>query len=261
MSSPSPFAALPKPKLSREDVVRYLIALRGDGYEVYQHPDHGHILVLVLDELHRIDFVLNEHTQTCQIQAKRYGNSQNYHDVETLQQLEQAVASLARSVAGIQWPCCPTRARLSAATPCTNFRAINQLIGSANIEAVFDPYLENCSLATLIDILSFGSGGGAGGVATGVRLLGSTHKTKGPVPQFTKIGVDSWLKQLGIQGEARVMAPNDQHRRFMLLSGGQSLILGHSLNAIHKNEATHVEPDAADRLFFDGVWGTATPLT
>jgi hypothetical protein len=98
-------------------------------------------------------------------------------------------------------------------------------------------------------------------VANDVRLLGSTKKTQGPVPRFTKAGVNAWLTQQGVTGEARVFPGSpDEHRRFMLLSGGQSLILGPSFNTIHKNEATHVEPDAADRAFFDSIWATATPL-
>ncbi len=51
-----------------------------------------------------------------------------------------------------------------------------------------------------------------------------------------------------------------EHRRFMLLSGGRSLLLGHSLNAIHKNEAIRVESDVEDRAFFDSEWAAATPL-
>ena len=129
-------------------------------------------------------------------------------------------------------------------------------MGSSQIEAVFDPYLENKSLVAIIEILSFGNGG----VANGVRLLGSTNKTTGHIPKLTKAGVDAWLAQLRINGEARVM-PSSEHRRFILLSGGQSLILGLSLNAIHKNEALRLEPDAQDRTVFNGVWKTASPLT
>ena len=74
-------------------------------------------------------------------------------------------------------------------------------------------------------------------------MLGSTKMTTGKIPKLTTVGVNAWLAQLGINGEARIMPPGE-HRRFMLLSGGQSLILGMSLNAIHKNEAVRLEPDA-----------------
>jgi hypothetical protein len=63
-------------------------------------------------------------------------------------------------------------------------------------------------------------------------------------------------------GEARLM-PDGEHRRFILLSGGQSLILGMSLNSIAKTEAVRVEPDTTDAPFFGSVWSAATtsPLT
>jgi hypothetical protein len=136
-----------------------------------------------------------------------------------------------------------------------NYLTISQLVVSSKIETVFDPFLENSSLATLIDIMSFGGGE----VAAGVRLLGSTNKAAGPTPRYTKAGVDAWLTQLGVTGEGRVMAQKE-HRRFMLLSGGRSLLLGHSLNAIHKNEAIRIESDVEDRTFFDSEWGMAATL-
>src|SRR5579862_3455740 len=98
--------------------------VKSSGHEVFQHADHAHIFVLVLDGSHRIHFVLNEPQNTCQIQGNRFGNIHLLHSVENLPQLEQAVASQASSLAGMQWPCRPTSGRLSAATPSTNYRTI-----------------------------------------------------------------------------------------------------------------------------------------
>jgi len=145
---------------------------------------------------------------------------------------------------------------VSTGTPATNCSTISRLIGSSQVEAVFDPYLTNSGLEELGVILSFG----AGSVANGVRLLGSTATTTGRIPRFTKAGVDAWLLQLGIAGDARVVAAGSEHRRFMLLSTGHSLLLGHSLNALHKNEAVRLEADTEDRPFFDATWAGAAPL-
>jgi hypothetical protein len=257
VSKTDSFPLLPKPRLTVDEVVSYLLGLKTDGHDVYRDSTHENVFYIALDELNRIWISVNATTGTCQVQLHHCETVIQFLDVSSSIQLDTTVASFARRVLGNQWPHRPTSGRLSAATPATNFRTISQLIGSSKVEAVFDPYLENLSLETLIHIVSFGNGE----VANGVRLLGSTHKTKGAVPKLTKTGVDAWLTQLGIHGEARVMIPNDQHRRFMLLSGGQSLILGHSLNAIHKNEAIHLESDAGDRVFFDSVWAVATPLT
>jgi hypothetical protein len=110
-------------------------------------------------------------------------------------------------------------------------------------------------LNSLNDILSFG-----GSLSNSVRLLSSADMTQGAIPRLTKTVVADWFNLRGITaGEVRLMA-RGEHRRFILLSGGQALILGMSLNSIAKNEAVRVELDTADRAFFDGVWATATPL-
>jgi hypothetical protein len=255
--STTDFPPLPKPGLSLNEVVSYLLGLRAAGQSVYRDPEREGLFYIVLDELNTIRISFNTQSGKCQVQSHHCESISNFVDVSSLVQLESTVASFAHRITGSTWPSRPKSGRLSTETPATNFRTISQLIGTSKVEAIFDPYLENLSLETLIHILSFGNGE----VADGVRLLGSTRKTQGPIPRFTKTGVDAWLTQLGIRGEARIMPPNDQHRRFILLSGGQSLILGHSLNAIHKNEAIHLESDSEDRVFFDNVWSNATPLT
>jgi hypothetical protein len=140
---------------------------------------------------------------------------------------------------------------LSSDTPASNLATISGLAGSATILAVFDPYLSNQSLAALLDILTLGPS-----LANNTRLLACKKMTA--KPQLTRTFVDHWFRERGVTaGEARLM-PDGEHRRFILLSGGQSLILGMSLNGISKNEAVRLEPDAEDALFFDTVWSAAT---
>ncbi len=132
---------------------------------------------------------------------------------------------------------------------------ISGLVGASEIQAVFDPYLENRSLISLKDILSFG-----GSISNNVRLLSGEKMTQGRVPRLTKTVVQAWFAELGLTaGEVRAM-PSNEHRRFMLLSGCQSLILGMSLNSINKNEAVRLEPDNEDRPFFESVWAGAVSL-
>ena len=249
---PSDFPKLPQSCLSREDVVNYLVAQRQRGYEVFQHSEYSHILILLLNDSHRINFVIGS---KCQIQGETYGQYFEIADVSTMIELRSAVDGIARKVLGAAWAGAATRARVARNTPATNLASISSLIGGSAIEGVFDPYLENKSLASLIDILSFGNGS----VANGVRVLSTAKTTGGQIPQLTRTGFDAWLAQLNIKGELRVM-PSSEHRRFILLSGGQSLLLGQSLNSIHKNEAVRLEPDAQDRVFFDQVWAQAKPL-
>jgi hypothetical protein len=46
----------------------------------------------------------------------------------------------------------------------------------------------------------------------------------------------------------------------MLLSGGQTLIIGMSLNELNKNEAVHLETDEHDRPWFDAEWTSSQPI-
>jgi hypothetical protein len=239
--------------LSREEVVNYLLTLQADGHTINEQS--ADFFIITLDDekiiLHR-----PYPQQPWNVSFERLGLRQLVGAARSPKELERAVTQAALLL-GKDWPFKPTTGRLSADTPATNRRTISGLIGPSMIEAVFDPHLENRALATLVDILSFGSGG----VADRIRLLGSTSKTTGTIPRFSKAGVDHWLGQLKITGEARVVPAKDEHRRFFLLSGGKSLLIGPSLNAIDKNEAVHLEPDTEDRAFFDKTWATATMLT
>lgn len=249
------FPALPTPSLSRDDVVAYLLQLKGDGLDIFQKGDKDNVFVIKLSEMDAIRISAHPDDGKCQVQLLYCENVRHLRDVSSMSQLQEIVARFGRTATGGEWPLRRSSGRLSENTPATNYLTIAQLIQSSKIEAVFDPFLENLSLATLIEIMSFGDGE----VAQGVRLLGSINKTAGRVPRFTKAGVNAWLTQLGVTGEGRVMAQKE-HRRFMLLSGGRSLLLGHSLNAIHKNEAIRVESDVEDRAFFDSEWAAATLL-
>ena len=253
MPPQSDFPTLPQSRLSREDVVNYLVEQRQRGYQVFQHPQHGHILILVLDDAHQIKFVIGDE---CQLQGEVHGQPFDIANVSNMAALRNAADGMANRVLGAGWSSAPNRARVAQDTPATNLASISNLIGGAAVEGIFDPYLENRSLASLIDILSFGKGS----VANGIRVLSTAKTTGGQVPKLTRVGFEAWLTQLKIKGEIRVM-PSSEHRRFILLSGGQSLLLGQSLNSIHKNEAVRLEPDTQDRAFFDQVWTQAKPLT
>jgi hypothetical protein len=248
-----PFPLGQKTSLTREDVVNYLVECKGEGHTVYQGGGENFFTLMVDDQ--RIYIMQQFPGEPWKVLYEKLGERTPAARAWTRTELERGVKQAA-GLCNKDWPCRPTTGRLSAETPATNYRTIAQLVGSSQIEAVFDPYLDNRALATVIDILSFGSGR----VANGVRLLGSTKMAGGAIPKLSKVGVHAWLKQQGITGEAR-MGPATEHRRFMLLGGGQSLIMGPSLNAIHKNEALHIEPDADDRAFFDEVWVSATTLT
>jgi len=248
------FPKLPNTALTRDDIICYLSEQRQRGYDVFQGPQGDHFFVLMLTDVYRINFVIGNNG--CQLQGEQYGQPFAIADVTSLIELRRAADGIAQKVLGGAWARAPMSGRVAQHTPASNLATISNLVGTSAVEAIFDPYLENRSLVILIDVLSFGKGT----VANGVRMLSTSKTAGGQIPRLTKTAFDAWLAQLKIKGEIRLMAPSE-HRRFMLLSGGQSLLLGQSLNSLHKNEAVRVEPDNADRAFFDQIWANAKPLT
>jgi hypothetical protein len=249
------FPPIPNQKLSMDQVVQFLVAVKNKGHDVYQDPSRNNVFIISFGDLISIRLSFNVKNGSCQVQLLTCDNVTHFLDVVSFAQLEKTVSSFAQKITGQAWPCRPTKGRLSSLKPASNYFLISQLVGNAEIDAIFDPYLENKSLIELNNILSFGNGR----IADGIRLLGS-KKTQGYNSSFTKAGTDAWLKELNVTGEARVMSTKGQHRRFILLSTGDSLILGPSLNAIHKDEAIRLESDSEDKAFFDSEWDKSIPL-
>lgn len=254
-STSSPFPPFPQNAFGPDDVVRYLSSLQSEGHQIYSDSGNSSVYYIEVNDSYRIR--VSAVVGHSQVQLHYLQNTVAFHNVNSVAHLEQAVAGLANRIPGISWPFRPISGRLKEGSPSSNNKTISLLIGHSQVEAIFDPYLTNGGLDAVVVALSFGNGH----VGNPVRLLGSDATTQGKISRFTKAGVDAWLRQLNIAGEARIIPARTEHRRFMLLDNGQSLIMGHSWNDIHKNEAVRVESDAQDRPFFDTCWASAVPLT
>lgn len=255
MSDLDPFPAYQKPQigpLERQRVVDYLLRLTAHGHAVqsdggdYVIPlDDGEVRLKQSGGLWRV-------SRTQMTVPSTYGDASNNDELDRLVRMALGFGAGA-------WPAHPQRGRLGADTPASNYRTIASLIGGAEVQAVFDTYLDHEGLAQLIHVLSFGNGT----LAPHIRLLGTTATTvgrPGKPARLTKVGVDAWAAQLNIGAEARVLPQRSEHRRFILLDGGRSLLLGPSLNSLQKNEAVSVEDDREDRPFFDQQWARAAPV-
>jgi hypothetical protein len=251
MSESNPFPEYQKPnlpELSRERVVDYLLRLSSTGHLVEVDGDS---FVLPRDDG---EVRLRPSNGAWLVSRERLGVLSTYGDARAEDQLDRLMASAIGAK-----PERSTTGRLKADEPASNYHTIARLIGRGEIRAVFDTYLDNASLAQLIRIASFGKAT----FAKNVRLIGTTATTKtgpGIPPRLTKAGVDAWALQLQISSEARVLPKGTEHRRFLLLDAGRSLILGPSLNALSKNEAVAVEDDKEDLPFFDAQWSVAVPI-
>jgi hypothetical protein len=251
---PTQFPLLPNTMYGPEQLHHYLASLVSQGQTIYRDPGQANVFYIVLTDEYRIRISVSKGRS--ELQLHYLSNMVQSLNVTSLPDLEKAIAALSSRVPGAAWPNRPTSGRLKADTPATNYRTIGQLIGTAKVTAIFDPYLDNKTLEELRVILSFGDGA----VADGVRILGGIAKSQGKSPTFTPAGIAAWLEQQGINGEARTFPAQTEHRRFFLLSDGNTLVVGHSLNAPHKNEAVRTEASTDDQPFFEEVWNSGQPL-
>jgi hypothetical protein len=251
---PKSFPPLVAPAYGPAQLHEYLAELVSQGYTVNRDAAHENIFYLPITDTYRIRISVS--AGRSQVQLQFLTNVRRFLDVTSLSDLEKALAQLVTQVPGMTWPSTPTTVRLQAQTPATNYRKLSGLVGTSNVSAIFDPYLDNRTLEEISVILSFGSGS----VADGIRILGGIEKSRRVPPTFTAQGVAAWLRQQGVSGEARTFPAKTEHRRFLLLDSGSALITGHSLNSPHQNEAARVEPGGEDRDFFDATWAGAVVL-
>lgn len=170
-TDPNLFPPLPSTGYGPEQLHGYLANLMAQGHAVYRDPQQQNVFYIVLSDTHRIRISVSGGKS--QVQLHYLGNLDAFLDVTSLADLERAVTQMATSIVGNRWPARPTSARLRPETPATNYRTISGLIGTSQVVAIFDPYLDNNTLEELRIILSFG----AGTVANAVRILGGQRES------------------------------------------------------------------------------------
>lgn len=238
------FPALPAPSLSPEIVAARCLELKAEGWEVFRD---GARLVVKTGATSNVTLTPDINGQ-CHVSGRTdFGAILINVPVHSLEELDEALRQ--RGVAGRAPRRDSTRTRQGE--PASNIGRIAGLMRS-RVEGVYDPYLDDRGLATLVSLVGLGHG-----VAPDVRLVTSLALGE----RLTQAFVAATVRELRApHGLVRRTTSPKPHRRFMLLSGGQSLILGMSLNDLDKDEAARIEPDTEDRPFFDREWGQATPL-
>lgn len=257
MSTSDTFPPRPVPQLSLEDVIGYLSECRSKGWDVFRDDDHSTRFPIELTErfiLWISEFVwirVYYGNGKCGVFVHRKADEIPVGWPESLQGLDELVAYGAKSYGGIDWPSSPSVGRLKKSTPASNFSVLSGLVGSASIEAIYDPYLDDKALENLLTLINLGTK-----ISQGCRFLSSPKGAARLSPGY----VQAWLMETSRQVEIRKSTSRDSHRRFMLLSGGQTLILGLSINSLAKDEAAHLETNTVDRAFFDSEWGVSIAI-
>jgi hypothetical protein len=268
MVTPSAFPPYPQPTLTREDIIGYLVPFRNRGWDVFQgHNENEFIIKISETEKAYVWYALPHQANNqdaCWVVAsgiRKEGAIWGFPDgMQSLHALmTQAVNVGCHQSRTAEWaePTGPKSARLWKQEPASNIGRIVALIGPASIEAVYDAYLDNRSLETLLSMITLGVR-----VSKTVRLLTSTQMVspRNALPRVTKQYVGAWLREVAPNGEMRHNAYTGHERRFALLSGGRSLLLGFSLNNPGVNEASTVDTDAVDHPYFDSEWMKASSL-
>ncbi len=251
MTPNNPFPTRPVSQLKLDDIIGYLSECQAKGWQVFRNDEENSLFPAELNErfiLWLSEFVwirIHYENGRCAVFVHRQADEIPVGYPETVQGLDELVAYGARSYGNIQWPSSPKTGRLTQSTPASNFTVLAGLIGSASVEVIFDPYLDDKALANLLILCNLGIR-----LSPTCRILTSAKGAKKLSSQY----VFAWRSETSMDIEIRKSVTPNPHRRFMLLSGGQTLILGLSLNSLAKDEAAHLETNAADSAFFGSEW-------
>ena len=159
-------------------------------------------------------------------------------------------------------PPMPLKERLVAGEPARNFQKIKDMVGTAVVTAVHDPYTTTGSLDTILKLADMGAK-----FSPSLRILG-TEKTLSK--SIEKKSFKSLLKDINSERkatwEARVYpASSKPHRRFLMLQDGSVVTCGMSLNHIDKDEVLDHEVAGSenaqhDHKLFGQQWKIATAI-
>jgi hypothetical protein len=244
----SNFPPFPGAEFCEEEIISYLTELSHSGRNIYTDPTSLSAYIIVFSTEVRIeiqkrpkDWIIKAYHQGTPRFVKR---ANTFTDFKKL--LKQAVQAM-----GYDLDAPPSSTRLYADKPASNKSSLVKMVSTAQLKAVFDPYFDDRALDTLRVFCNLGAK-----FSPVVRCL-LTSKGKNKLSNTFIADVSSELK---VQFDIRVCQSSKEHRRFLLLTSAESLILGCSLNSLNKNEAAHIESSKEDIEFFEAEWNAATSI-
>lgn len=258
MVDDSTIPSAPAPSLGAADVAGYLAQLKVEGWDVFKRGMDGYYIQIsdtqriVLKKIGEGQWLVSAGTEPTPMFG--IGGADNAATLRTF--INKAFVDFGLSPSR---PPTPQSALLYVEEPLTNLDKIASFINHSTIQAMFDPYLDDKTLVIFSTILGLSNAT----IDPNFRFITATDQTvpnKKGLSRLTKTAVDAWFKQMGVQGEVRHVNYQGHQRRFMLLSGGQTLILGPSLNNPFTNEHVSIDHNPDNLAFFDKEWAKGTPL-
>ncbi len=136
------------------------------GYRVRRNAN-GNWLTLTLDEANEIRVM----TSSFQVQGYRLTSLRFHEDPRDLAEFRLVLDHVAGQLVGEQWAMHPRSGRTAETSPATNFATFAGLVGSSEIDAIYDPYLTNDGLLALSTMLAFGTGRLRPGLESGQLIV------------------------------------------------------------------------------------------
>lgn len=234
---------------SEADVENYLEELAETGWRVFK--DHNGYVVVIDDE-RKITTRFSSYYKEWHVDASDLEEELPFpsNPAVNFQQFKKCFAKAAEYL-GENLDGGPDSIRLQEATPVSNKCSLASLARNNAVECIFDPYFDDKSIATLKTLVNLDMS-----LKNDVRVL-TTSKIRNRLS--TQMILD-FKKEKGVNLDIRFCSSDKEHRRYLLLSTGDSLVIGCSLNSLDKNEAAHIENSQEDRDFFEAQWKTSLQL-
>ena len=245
----SKFQEYPGANFSEVDVENYLEELAEKGWKVFKLRND---YVVVIDDERKITTFFASRDKEWHIDTSHLEGTLGFssNPVVNFQQFKNCFAKAAEYL-GESLNGGPKSIRLKEATPVSNKNSIATLARNSAVNCIFDPYFDDKSIATLTTLVNLGMS-----LKNDVRVL-TTLKI---IKRLSMQMISDFKIEKGVNLDIRLCSSSKEHRRYLLLSTGDSLVIGCSLNSLDKNEAAHVENSQEDRDFFEIQWKDSSPL-
>ncbi|HSS77914.1 MAG TPA: hypothetical protein VLV54_14380 [Thermoanaerobaculia bacterium] len=193
----------------------------------------------MLDTERRINVEFRRHEKDWLIAAFEHGTAKFFKFAVSFSSFSELMVSAANSL-GYKLEAGPRSIRMNQQTPVSNRIGIVHLAHGSTVLCIFDPYFEDKAISSLSTLVNLGLK-----LHSDVRVL-TTSKVKGRLSQQL---LADFAREHGSSLSIRQCDSDKEHRRFLLLTGGESVVIGCSLNSLDKNEAAHIEPSSEDLIF------------
>jgi hypothetical protein len=227
------------------EIESYLEEIASSGWKVYVDDQPvSPSYVIVVDEEKRIIIWFFSDSKEWTVDALDQGEFLFTKGATNFQAFKELISAAMRSL-GQVLDSGPKSIRLRHQSPLSNRVGLVSIAHGANVQCIFDPYFDDKVITSLGILVNLGLK-----LIPEVQIL-TTSKVKNRISQQV---IDDFDLEYSSKLNIRICNSDNEHRRFLLLSSSESLVVGCSLNSLDKNEAAHVENSQEDRDFFESQW-------